>query len=332
MGMLRIYILGILLISMMTGFFGLSGSGNITGLVIDKNDNPVEGATVTSDNIDYYNVPTNSKGEFCLYDVPDGSCTINAVKGIFSALTTAHLEKPDFFSCKSATSTANIKFGEARKIIISESFESYSEISNGTGGWQIASREPSTDPAIASIGAADTSKSLLLEAENDGVVDVMRSFDSTSISLLDIEGYARVSSTSTGMHIGFVRYGYGGINIMNENGKITVYYGENMNNSKNTGVSIVKDEWHKVKLTIDIDNSEWTVWIDDDETGTTGVYDDIAPSIFALELVTEPGESSRKVYFDEIKVTVTVSDPNSVYSLNNPEIPDSLTPGLFDGF
>ncbi len=336
MNKLRKSVLGILLISMMTGFFGLGGKGNISGLVKDKNGNPVEGATVTSENIDYYSEVTESDGKFSIYDVPDGSHTITAVKGVFKASTIAHLEKPVSFDCKCPDATATITFGDALKTIITENFESYSEISNGTGGWQIASREPSTEPVIASIGAANTGKSLLLEAENDGVVDVMRSFDSTSISsisLLGLEGYIRVSNTSTELHIGFVRLGYGGINIMNEDGEITVYYGENMNDSKSTGTGIIEDKWHKIKLTIDIENSEWTVWIDDDKTGTTGIYDDdIAPSIFVLELVTEIGEPSRNAYFDEIKVTATLPDPNKAYSLNNTEIPDCLLPGLFNGF
>lgn len=325
---------------MLTGFFGLSCNGDITGLVTDKDNNPVEGATVTTNKTEVstttvYGVTTGADGKYTLENIPSGTYTITATKGIFTgSLADVTLDNPGFFGCDSPTlSDKNIQFGTAQKTLIDENFESYSEISNGTGGWQIASREPSTPPVIASIGAVNTSKSLLLECENDGAVDVMRNFDPTSISLLDMEGYIRVSSTSTELHIGFVRYGYGGINIMNEDGKITVYYGENMNDSKNTGVIIVKDEWHKVKLTIDIDNSEWTVWIDDNESGTTGVYyDNICPSIFALELVTESGEPSRKAYFDEIKVTATVSDPNKIYALKTPVLPYRLYPGLFEGF
>ena len=337
--MLKKSILGILLISMLTGFFGLSCNGAITGLVTDKDNNPVEGATVTTNKVStttVYAVTTGADGKYTLGNIPsDNTYTITATKGIFTgSLADVTLDNPSFFGCHSPTlSDKNIQFGTAQKTLIDENFESYSEISNGTGGWQIGSREPSTPPVIASTGAITTSKSLLLECEDHGAVDVMRNFDATSISLLDMEGYIRVSSTSTELHIGFVRYGYGGINIMNEAGTITVCYGENMNDSKTTGVTIVNDEWYKIKLTIDIANSTWTVWIDDHDSGTAGVYsDNICPSIFALELVTESGEPSRKAYFDEIKVTATVSDANKVFCLRIPEIPKTLSPGLFHGF
>ena len=274
----------------------------ITGTVTDQAGEPIEGAIVSIEG--FTPLTTGADGTYTFEDVSydEGiliTVTCEEYEDNSSTIDTSYINNG--ITCKDIEGT-DIQLISSYTTIIAEDFESYQagNFINGTGGWEVVIDSTASATVDAMVGAENTGKSLRLEAQNNSVIDLIRTFDATSIPCIDFEGYVMFSSTVTVEMLAIAFMGESvGVYFIYDDNYDTPYFLCTGGSPQETGVSIQKNIWYKITMHLDLIADEWSARINNgtEINGTFG--SDYIPASFIIEYMRAP---QVKAYIDELRI------------------------------